>query len=944
LKNLTPDRWQRIDALFDAALDEPPERRLEWLARACEGDQALYDAVARLLSKVETAEKALGESVTDYADTLLASLGREVADAGGEGDWRAGGTTVGDTAAEGDGALTVAGDIVPGGDGAALVAGAAAGVRVGARVGPYRLLRQIGRGGMGTVYLAERDDAEFRKRVALKVVRRGMDTDDILLRFRYERQILASLEHPNIARLYDGGATPDGRPYLVMEYIEGVPITRYCDEAGLPIDARLRLFADVCRAVQFAHQNLVVHRDIKPSNILVQPDGTVKLLDFGIAKLLDPAAAGPTPGPRTEPGLATPGYAAPLTRADLRIFTPEYAAPEQLSGEPVTTATDVYSLGVLLFELLTGRRPEGGADSVRASAVVGRAPAGSADAEGAASLEEIARRRGTTPDRLRRRLRGDLDAIVATALARDPARRYASAGQLLADIERHLAGFPVEARGPSLRYRAASFVRRHRVGVAAAVAVVLSLVGGLGAALWQAGRAARERDEARIERARAEQMAGFVLGLFSAADPLTRERLDTLRARDLVDRGVGRVRTELADQPEVRVRMLATLGEVYTNLGLYGEAQELLEEALAAIPASSDGLRDRAAVLTLLAELADRRNSYVAIDTLTAAVLSIYATQGWAPDSLYASALSYRGGALGMLGRHEEAVAHHEEAIALVRRWEPGGKRYAAMLNNLATYYANIDEHAKAEPLLREAIEIDRGIFGPDHPELATAYNNLASTIHYQGRRAEAEPYYREALEIGRMAFGPDHPHVAFFSENLATLLDDLARYDEAEPYYRDALRILESSLDAEDPRLATLRRNLALNRHAVGAYGEAEALLRASLAALEATLGADHIYAALARASLGRTLAAAGRASEGLPLLRASLTALESQLPEGHWRLQVVRSDLGAALAATGDVAAGERLLLDSHAALLADRGPDDYATRLARENLERFYQARDK
>lgn len=896
MEDLTPDRWQRIDRLFEAALDEPPDRRLEWLARACEGDSELYDAVARLLSKVETAEKALGESVTDYADTVLAELASA----------RPG-------ASEGDGPLPL-----------------------GGRVGAYRLLEEIGRGGMGTVYLARRDDAEFEKRVALKLVKRGMDTDDILLRFRYERQILASLEHPNIARLYDGGATEDGRPYLVMEYIEGVPITRYCDEARLPIDARLRLFADVCRAVQFAHQNLVVHRDIKPSNILVQPDGTVKLLDFGIAKLLDPAAAGP----------------APETRAELRMFTPEYAAPEQRTGEAVTTAMDVYSLGVLLFELLTGRRPEGAAETARPSAVVERRPnRASGDADGrttrgadADSPDELAQRRGTTPERLRRRLRGDLDSIVATALARDPARRYASAGQLLADVERHLAGFPVEARGPSLRYRAASFVRRHRVGVAAAAAVVLSLFGGLGAALWQADRAARERDEARIERARAEQVAGFVIGLFAAADPFTPERLDTLRARDLVARGVERLRTELADQPEVRVRTLATLGEVYTNLGLYGEAEALLEEALAAIPSSPAGLRERAAVLTFLAEVADRRGGSVAVDTLTEAVLSIYATQGWAPDSVYASVLSYRGGALGVLGRHEEAVAHHEEALALVRRWEPDGQRYAAMLNNLASYYANIDEHAKAEPLLREAVEIDRRIFGPDHPQLAAVYNNLASSIHYQGRHAEAEPYYREALSIARGAFGPDHPHVGFFSENLATLLDDLARYDDAEPYYRDALRILESSLDAEDPRLATLRRNLALNRHAVGDYGEAERLLRASLSALEATLGVDHIYAALARASLGRTLTAAGRASEGLPLLRNSLEALEAQLPEGHWRLQVVRSDLGAALAATGDVAAGERLLVDSHAALLADRGPDDYATRDARENLARFYRAQGR
>jgi len=886
MEDLTPDRWRRIDRLFEEALDEPPEGRLEWLARACEGDAELYDAVARLLSKVETAEKVLGESVTDYADTVLAEL-----------------------AAEGAGGADGA-DPLP----------------AGGRVGAYRLIEEIGRGGMGTVYLAERDDAEFEKRVALKLVKRGMDTDDILLRFRYERQILASLEHPNIARLYDGGATADGRPYLVMEYIEGVPITRYCDENRLPIEARLRLFADVCRAVQFAHQNLVVHRDIKPSNILVQPDGTVKLLDFGIAKLLDPTAAGPTPE----------------TRVGLRIFTPEYAAPEQHTGEAVTTATDVYSLGVLLFELLTGRRPEGGADVARPSAALGRGGTGSGDDGGAESLDEIARRRGTTPDRLRRRLRGDLDSIVATALAREPARRYASAGQLLADVERHLAGFPVEARGASLGYRAASFVRRHRVGVAAAAAVALSLFGGLGAALWQAERAARERDEARIERARAEQVSGFVLGLFAAADPLSEERLDTLRARDLIDRGVDRVRSELADQPEVRARTLATLGDVYNSLGLYAEAQALLEEALEAVPPSSDHLRERAAVLTHLAELADRRGAHVAVDSLTAMVLSHYAAQGWPPDSLYVSVLSYRGNALGVLGRRDEAAAHHEEALALVRRLEPGGKRYASLLNNFGVFYADIGEHARAEPLLRESLEIDRRIYGPDHPRLATAYNNLASSIHYQGRRTEAEPFYREAVAIGRRAFGPDHPHVAFFAENLATLLDDLGRYDEAEPHYRDALRILESALDAEDPRLATLRRNLALNRHAVGAYGEAETLLRASVAALEATLGADHLYTALARASLGRTLTAAGRASEGLPLLRTSLAVLEGQLPEGHWRLQVVRSDLGAALAATGDVAAGERLLLDSHAALLADRGPDDYSTRDARENLARYYRAR--
>ena len=890
MKDLTPDRWQRIDALFAQALDEPPERRLEWLARACEGDAELYHAVSRLLAKLPAAEAELGESLTDYAETILAELAGEGSDEPHD-----------------DGVLPLNG-----------------------RVGAYRLVEEIGRGGMGTVYLAERDDAEFEKRVALKLVKRGMDTDDILLRFRYERQILASLEHPNIARLYDGGATPDGRPYLVMEYIEGVPITRHCDENRLSIDARLRLFASVCRAVQFAHQNLVVHRDIKPSNILVQPDGTVKLLDFGIAKLLDRTAAGP----------------APETRADMRLFTPEYAAPEQLTGGAVTTATDVYSLGVLLFELLTGRRPDGATEAARPSAALGRVLAGSSEAdERAGRLEETARRRGTTPERLRRRLRGDLDSIVSIALAREPARRYASAGQLLADVERHLAGLPVEARGPSLRYRTASFVRRHRVVVGAAALVVLALAGGLGAAVWQAGRAASERDQARLERARAEQVSSFVLGLFEAADPLTDERLDTLRARDLVDRGVDRVRTQLADQPDVQAATLATLANVYMHLGLYAQAQELFDEVLAMAHPSSGLPRERALALAYLAQLAGWRGDYIAGDSFGAMVLAAYAEHGWEQDTLYANVLSWRGIALGMLGRRDEAEAHHAQALALARQWEPGGgKHYSNLLNNIATYYANIDEHVRAEPLLLEVIEIDRRIYGPGHPQLAIAYNNLASSIHYQGRRTEAEPFYREALAISRQVYGPDHPHVAQFAENLATLLDDLGRNDEAEPYYRDALRILTSTLDPADTRLAMLRRNLALNRHAAGAYGEAEALLRASAAALETTLGADHLYTALARASLGRTLTAAGRAPEALPLLRRSVAILEDQLPDDHWRVHAARSDLGAALAATGDVAAAEALLLDSHAALLEQRGPDDYATRDARENVARFYRAQGR
>src|SRR5262245_28756322 len=355
--------------------------------------------------------------------------------------------------------------------------------QVDVRVGPYRLIREIGRGGMGTVLLAVRSDDAFQKRVAIKVLRRGMDTDAIVGRFRHERQILASLEHPHIASLLDGGTTDDGLPYFVMEYVDGQLVTDYCDAKALDTTSRLELFRKICAAVQHAHQNLVIHRDIKPANVLVTSDGTPKLLDFGIAKLLNP-----------DPGVQTLA----ATIAGSPLMTPEYASPEQVRGETVTTATDVYSLGVLLYELLTGRRPYDlpsrtpdeiqrvvcNSVPVRPSTVVTHA----ASSQSTRDRPEIDSERTRPPDadRLRRRLAGDLDNIVLKALAKEPSRRYASVDQFSEDIHRHLTGLPVIARKDTLGYRTAKFIRRNRAGVAAAALVVLALVAGLIGTAWQA--------------------------------------------------------------------------------------------------------------------------------------------------------------------------------------------------------------------------------------------------------------------------------------------------------------------------------------------------------------------------------------------------------------------------------------------------------------------------
>jgi len=471
-QGMDPARRCQIEALFDDALLQPTEERAAFVVERAAGDDALAAEVLALLAAHTRA----------------------------------------------DGILEV-------GSAADLLPPAEAPVE---RIGPYRVLARLGSGGMGVVYLAERDDGQFRRRVAIKLIRRGLDSIEVYRRFLAERQILAALDHPGIAKLLDGGTTEDGHPFLVMEYVEGLPIDVYCDRHRLNVEQRLRLFRQVCSAVHYAHQNLVIHRDLKPSNILVTESGQVKLLDFGIAKLLNPSLAGVT---------------APVTRTDHRIMTPEYASPEQVRGEALSTVSDVYALGALLYELLCGHRPyrlagrspvdvaraiceedpERPSTRVLRAEVVARADGESAEI----SPAQVSAARGTTPERLRRRLRGDLDDIVMMALRKEPARRYASAELLGQDIDRHLEGLPVLAHRGGYWYRAQRLVKRHRVSAAAALAAI-SLVAGTGVALWSAAQAGRERDRAAEARdraedalARSEAVTSFLMGLFEASDPYT---------------------------------------------------------------------------------------------------------------------------------------------------------------------------------------------------------------------------------------------------------------------------------------------------------------------------------------------------------------------------------------------------------------------------------------
>jgi eukaryotic-like serine/threonine-protein kinase len=435
--------WERVKDLLQAALDREPAARAAFLDEACAGDAGLRRTLDRLLAAHARAEGFLERSALPDLVEMLDAQDQPLA--------------------------------------------------VGHQLGAYRVVKEIGRGGMGAVYLAERADAEFRKQVAIKLIKRGMDTDAVTRQFRNERQILASLEHPHIARLLDGGTSASGLPFFVMEHVEGIPIDAYCDDRRLSVSERLQLFSQVCAAVSYAHQRLVVHRDLKPSNILVTKEGLPKLLDFGIARIMTAEAGAQT-------------YS---TVAGMRLMTPEYASPEQIQGLPATTLSDVYSLGVLLYELLTGhspyrlpsRSPEHfipailDAEPETPSAVITRTDEATTAAGVKTTLtpDRVSATREGSPDRLRRRLRGDLDNIVLKAMRKEPARRYASVAELAQDLQRHLVGLPVSARRDTVSYRARKFVRRNRAAVIAGALLLTSLAGGLVASAWQARRARTRR-------------------------------------------------------------------------------------------------------------------------------------------------------------------------------------------------------------------------------------------------------------------------------------------------------------------------------------------------------------------------------------------------------------------------------------------------------------------
>jgi len=759
------------------------------------------------------------------------------------------------------------------------------------RIGPYKLIRELGRGGMGTVWLAARADEQFEKRVALKVVR-ASDSDEVLRFFRRERQILAGLEHPNVARLLDGGTTDDGLPYFVMEHVEGVPIDRYCDEHKLSVPERLKLFEGVCSAVQHAHRSLVVHRDLKPGNILVTEDGIPKLLDFGIAKLLNPGVAG---GGSAE---------------TLVAMTPDYASPEQVRGRAITTATDVYSLGVILYELLTGQRPYRvkshehvevlkavcESEPERPSTAVGRTGE-RRQADGTTTTttpEETGRLRHETPERLKRRLKGDLDAIVLAALQKDPIHRYASVEGLARDIHRYLDGLPITARRTSSLYRLRKTAGRHKLGVAAAAAILVLLVVLAVTSTLQANRIRKERDHATQETAKVTAMNTFLQDALGAADPWEKGSRN-ISLLDALRQAQGKAESTFQGQPLIRAAVLQTIGTTFANLAEFQEGEKALRTALvlrsAAAGPRSPEVAESQAGLSNLYGLWHRFDQSIAAGQESLAITRAF----YGPRSLQtAEALYVVGGAYQRKGDLPALKPVANEMLSIVRAPAPAtrssvspppdpAKLEVQALGLLASVALQEEDYVKMEAIDRERLDKVRARLPELHGELASTVNDLATAQLMVGDLAAAEANYNEAIRIDVADLGEEHPETLSARENLGNVYFRSKRYDETLKMLDLVLAGRRKALGADAEPVGRTLANIATVSKEAGKLDEAERAYREALAVLVPKLGEQNLDVASVRMSLGDLLKRRGQLDAAEPLMRSALDARAKVLGETH-------------------------------------------------------------
>ena len=736
-------------------------------------------------------------------------------------------------------------------------------------IGHYRLVRKLGEGGMGEVWEAEQLEP-VRRTVAFKVIKRGMDSEQVVTRFAAEQQALALMVHPSIARAYDAGTTPGGRPYFVMEHVPGVPLTQYCDKKGLDTTDRLELFIQICEGVQHAHQKAIIHRDLKPSNVMImEEDGkpVPKIIDFGVAKAMDQRLTDKTM----------------YTEIGQMIGTPEYMSPEQtdFSSEGIDTRSDVYALGVMLYELLAGTLPFD-SEELRAAGFEGiRKKIREVDPPKPSTrvtslgmdTGTFTRKHHVPPSTLTRELKGDLDWITMKALEKDRTRRYGTALEMAADIRRHLNYEPVLAGPPSKLYRTRKFVRRHRIGVTSAATLLLLLVAFAVTMAIQADRIARERDRANLEAETSKQVSDFMVGLFEVSDP-SESLGNTITAREILDEGATRIQLELAGQPIVMGRMMNTMGKVYRSLGLYDDAGPLLEQALVTL---QENLGDRdlqvASVLENLGTVRLRAGRLEEAKPLFEETLEIREALLGQEQRDVASAVNNLGNLAYAEGDYEAAKTQYRRATEIFKKVSgPDHPDVARSLNNLAIVYWRNRDADEALALFQQALTIQENAYGPEHPDVAGTLNSMAALYRVRKQYDESRRMYERCLLIRRKVLGPAHPRVAETLNNLGNLLMDTREFPEARAMLEQALVIRRAALGPEHADVGQSLNNLGIVLKSMGDYRGAREYYEQALKIQENALGPTHRRVALGYYNLAGVVALQGNRQEALDLVHQAV------------------------------------------------------------------------
>lgn len=753
------------------------------------------------------------------------------------------------------------------------------------QIGNYLIDGEAGVGGMGIVYTGRRNDKEFEQKVAIKILKHGITSEYLLKRFQIERQTLANLQHQNIARLLDGGRTIDGLPYLVMEFIDGIPITDFCHQKKLSLEEKLKLFREVCTAVQYAHQNLIVHRDLKPGNILVTKNGIPKLLDFGIAKLIDEELVDNNED---------------LTRTGVWHLTPEYASPEQIKGEKITTASDIYSLGVLLYQILTGYQPY--KISNNSPAAISKIITEEIIQKPSEKVKDKSREHAESNlflnDKISNQLKGDLDNIVSKAMHKDPARRYVSVEQFSEDIRRHLSGLPVIAQKDTAGYRLSKFIRRHKVGFISSVGFIVFLIINLIAIIWQANIAANERDKAKLEAQKVETVNKFLLDMLSSVDPTEIGR--DVKVYDVLRKSALGVEKGFKDQPGIEASIQKTIGKTLTSLGEYDEAKPHLLRSLL--------LNER-----------------------------VYGKQSnQASESNYELALYYH-----WIGELKTADSLYKKSLQIFKRNSDVSKRsLASTLNDYGILKSDFAEFDESKKMYEESLNILLENYGEKDRDVASLYNNLAIVMQAQKDLDGGERYFHKALELNIELFGENRPEVSSNYNNLAYIYIDKGDFTRAEEYFIKSLELKKKYYGADHSYVGFAFLNLGGLEFRIGKINESEKYILDAIKNLKKSVNEDHIWLGLAYYWYGKILIEKSKYSEAETYLRKSLTINKKNYPKDHPNIISSSAELGVVSFHLGKFAEAEKLLVYGYNGVKSLKGEKDHNTIRFLDYLVQLYQ----